>query len=83
MCSLNAFQQKVGTLGNFIWLANIDRLNRVKRYLYAKTDTAERVRKLGWNSLNDFFAFGNGILSEGAFLDLNRIGFQFFCQIEI
>ncbi|MDE6554258.1 MAG: DNA primase, partial [Muribaculaceae bacterium] len=51
MCSLNAFQQKVGTLGNFIWLAKIEKLNRVKRYLYAKTDTAERVRKLGWDSI--------------------------------
>lgn len=74
MCSLNAFQQKVGTLGNFIWLAKIDRLNRVKRYLYAETDTAERVRKLGWDSINDFFAFGNGILSDGAFLPVNDMG---------
>lgn len=74
MCSLNAFQQKVGTLGNFIWLAKIDRLNRVKRYLYAKTDTAERVRKLGWDSVNDFFAFGNGILSEGMFLPVDDMG---------
>lgn len=74
MCSLNAFQQKVGTLGNFIWLAKIDRLNRVKRYLYAKTDTAERVRKLGWDNVNDFFAFGNGILTEGVFSQVDDMG---------
>lgn len=74
MCSLNAFQQKVGTLGNFIWLAKIDKLNRVKRYLYARTDTAERVRKLGWDSSNDFFAFGNGILCDGTFLSVNDMG---------
>ncbi len=74
MCSLNAFQQKVGTLGNFIWLAKIDKLNRVKRYLYARTDTAERVRKLGWDSINDFFAFGNGILTDGKFLQVDDMG---------
>ncbi len=74
MCSLNAFQQKVGTLGNFIWLAKIEKLNRVKRYLYAKTDTAERVRKLGWDSINDFFAFGNGILTDGTFLQVDDMG---------
>lgn len=74
MCSLNAFQQKVGTLGNFIWLAKIDRLNRVKRYLYAKTDTAERIRKLGWDSVNDLYAFGNGIMSEGVFLPVDDMG---------
>lgn len=74
MCSLNAFQQKVGTLGNFIWLAKIDRLNHVKRYLYAKTDTAERVRKLGWDSVNGFFAFGNGILSDGIFHTVDDMG---------
>ncbi len=74
MCSLNAFQQKVGTLGNFIWLAKIDKLNRVKRYLYARTDTAERVRKLGWDSNNDLFAFGNGILCDGTFLSVDDMG---------
>ena len=74
MCSLNAFQQQVGTLGNFIWLAKIEKLNRVKRYLYAKTDTAERVRKLGWDSINDFFAFGNGILTEGTFFQVDDMG---------
>lgn len=74
MCSLNAFQQKVGTLGNFIWLSKIDKLNRVKRYLYARTDTAERVRKLGWDANNYFFAFGNGILSDGTFLPVDDMG---------
>ena len=62
LCSLNSFQQKVGSVGNYVWLAKIDKLNRVKKYLYSKTDTAERVRKLGWNVTEGFFAFGNGFL---------------------
>ncbi len=74
LCSLNAFQQKTGTLGNFIWLAKLDKLNRMKRFLYARTDTAERVSKLGWNQANDFFAFGNGIHYNDTFLAVDDMG---------
>lgn len=74
LCSLNSFQQKVGSVGNYVWLAKIDKLNRVKEYLYSKTDTAERVRKLGWNATEGFFAFGNGILTDGTFRKVDDLG---------
>ena len=74
LCSLSNFQQKVGSLGNYVWLAKIDKLNRVKEYLYSKTDTAERIRKLGWNAEEGFFAFGNGILSGGTFKTVDDLG---------
>lgn len=74
LCSLSNFQQKVGSLGNYVWLAKIDKLNRVKEYLYSKTDTAERVRKLGWNAAEGFFAFGNGIFTGGLFRAVNELG---------
>lgn len=57
-----------------MWLAKIDKLNRVKEYLYSKTDTAERIRKLGWNASEEFFAFGNGILYGGTFKDVDDLG---------
>ena len=74
LCSLSNFQQKVGSLGNYVWLAKIDALNRVKEYLYSKTDTAERIRKLGWNDTEGFFAFGNGILMDGTFREVDELG---------
>jgi len=74
LCSLSNFQQKAGSLGNYVWLAKIDKLNRVKEYLYSKTDTAERIRKLGWNATEGFFAFGNGILVEGVFRSVDDLG---------
>lgn len=74
LCSLNSFQQKVGSVGNYVWLAKIDKLNRVKEYLYSKTDTAERVRKLGWNAAEGFFAFGNGLLADGKFQTVDDLG---------
>lgn len=60
--------------GNYVWLAKIDKLNRVKEYLYSKTDTAERIHKLGWNASEEFFAFGNGILYGGTFKDVDDLG---------
>ena len=74
MCSLNAFQQRVGSLGNYVWPSKIDKLNRVKEYLYSKTRTAERIRKLGWDDRNDFFAFGNGIFQTGKFKGTDELG---------
>lgn len=74
LCSLNAFLQKTGSLGNFIWLARFDKLNRIRQYLYARTDTAERVWKLGWDNRNEFFAFGNGIVEDTAFLPVDDMG---------
>ncbi len=74
LCSLSNFQQKAGSLGNYVWLAKIDKLNRAKEYLYSKTDTAERIRKLGWNASEEFFAFGNGILCGGTFKNVDDLG---------
>lgn len=71
---MSNFQQKAGSLGNYVWLAKIDKLNRVKEYLYSKTDTAERIRKLGWNASEEFFAFGNGILYDGTFKNVDDLG---------
>lgn len=74
LCSLTNFQQKVGSLGNYVWLGKIDKLNRVKEFLYARTDTAERIRKLGWNDSEQFFAFGNGIYQHQVFHEVDEMG---------
>lgn len=74
LCSLSVFQQRVGSLGNFVWPAKIDKLNRVKEYLYSKTRSAERIRKLGWNNENEFFAFGNGVYKDNQFHEVDYLG---------
>ena len=74
LCSLTNFQQKAGSLGNYVWLAKIDKLNRVKEFLYARTDTAERIRKLGWNASEGFFTFGNGLFADGSFHPVDSMG---------
>ncbi|WP_286332167.1 DNA primase, partial [Duncaniella freteri] len=74
MCSLTQFQQRTASLGYFMWKAKIDKLNRVKEYIYKKTDTAQRIRKLGWDSQREFFAFGNGLYDGGIFRTVDNLG---------
>lgn len=74
LCSLTTFQQRVGSVGNYIWRAKIDKLNNVKEYLYRGTRSAERVRKMGWNGINGFFAFGNGVFNGDRFLAVDDLG---------
>ena len=74
LVSLTNFQQKVGSLGNFIWKAKIDKLNVVKELLYTLTDTAELVKQMGWDAVNGFYTFGNGILKDGEFMKVDNLG---------
>lgn len=74
LCSLTTFQQRVGSVGNYIWRAKIDKLNNVKEYLYRGTRSAERVRKMGWDGINGFFAFGNGVFNGDRFLTVDDLG---------
>lgn len=74
LCSLTTFQQRVGSVGNYIWRAKIDKLNNVKEYLYRGTRSAERVRKMGWDAINGFFAFGNGVFNGDKFLAVDDLG---------
>lgn len=74
LCSLTTFQQRVGSVGNYIWRAKIDKLNNVKEYLYRGTRSAERVRKMGWDAVNGFFAFGNGVFNGDRFLAGDDLG---------
>ncbi len=74
LVSLSNFQQKVGSLGNYIWKAKIDKLNVVKELLYTLTDSAELVKQMGWDAVNGFYAFGNGILKDGQFLKVDDLG---------
>lgn len=74
LCSLTTFQQRVGSVGNYIWRAKIDKLNNVKEYLYRGTRSAERIRKMGWDAVNGFFAFGNGIFDGERFLAVDELG---------
>lgn len=74
LCSLSNFQQKVGSLGNYVWLAKIDKLNRVKEYTYSKTDTAGASENSAGMLLKDSSLSETGIFFANAFNSVDELG---------
>lgn len=64
LISLSAFRLRVESLGNFIFEGSETDLNKLKRFLYEKTQTCIEITQLGWQK-DGFFAWGNGVFSEG------------------
>ena len=74
MVSLQKFRQKLESCGNFVWKAKDPELIRLKSYLYDNTRSARRVRQMGWSD-NGFYAFGNGLWTDGEFYEADKEGF--------
>lgn len=72
--SLQAFQIAVESLGNYVWFAKPEKFNRLKEYLYSITETAEEIGVLGWNDRGRFFAFADGIHTDGGFVPIDELG---------
>lgn len=62
LVSLSAFQVRVESLGNFIWMGSQADLTCLKSWLYEKTDTATEVKQMGWHK-DGFYVWGNGIFN--------------------
>lgn len=77
--SCGKFRTKIEGIGNFIWMANDAAMIKLKRFLYESTETATRVRMMGW-SPEGFYAFGNGILYEEKFVQANDVGLAKYGQ---
>lgn len=63
MVSLTAFQIHIESLGNFWFDGSQADLNRLKRWLYAKTESCKELVQLGWQK-EGFWAWGNGIFNS-------------------
>ncbi len=73
LTSLARFSERVEGLGNFIWLAKQDQLNKLKMFLYEQTETATEITQLGWQS-RGFWAFGNGAILDGRYIPADDYG---------
>lgn len=73
LISLSAFRLRVESLGNFLWELGEIELNRLKRYLYEKTQSCKEVVQLGWQK-QGCWAFSNGIIENGIFREVNQYG---------
>lgn len=72
MISLPAFKLRIESLGNFLWEAGEPELNRLKRFLYEKTDTCFEITQLGQHK-HGFYAWSNGIFN-GQFTKIDKHG---------
>ncbi|MFZ4548414.1 MAG: DNA primase, partial [Bacteroidales bacterium] len=60
LIGLSSFRLRVESLGNFLFEASETELNKLKRYLYEKTDSCFEITQLGWQE-QGFWAWCNGI----------------------
>lgn len=60
LVALASFKVRIESLGNFLWEATETELNKLKRYLYEKTETCIEISQLGWQKTG-FYAWANGI----------------------
>lgn len=73
LVSLPKFMMRVESAGNFLWLANIEELKKLKKYLYDTTETAVKIRQYGWQK-KGFWAFGNGCIYEDEWFPADHMG---------
>lgn len=73
LVSLSEFKCRVEGVGNFIWEGSDKELNKLKRFIYAKTDTAAEITQLGWQR-DGFYAFGNGVFCDGKWVKADEYG---------
>jgi DNA primase len=63
LVSLTSFMVHVESLGNFWFDGSQSDLNRLKRWLYEKTESCKEITQLGWQK-EGFWAWGNGIFNS-------------------
>ena len=63
LISLSNFKLRVESLGNFLFEGTEYDLNKLKRYLYEKTESCKEISQLGWQK-EGFWAWCNGIYNS-------------------
>jgi hypothetical protein len=74
LTNLARFQQRVESLGDFVFKGAMSHFLNLKTYLYAITQSAVQISKLGWNATERLYAFGDGISKDGKFYPVNQLG---------
>ncbi|MBV5334211.1 MAG: DNA primase [Sulfuricurvum sp.] len=72
LVSISAFKVRIESLGNFLWTGSETDLNRLKAWLYEKTNSAKEVTQMGWNK-DGIYVWGNGIYN-GKFTETDSYG---------
>lgn len=74
LVSLPRFQQRIESMGNFIFKGVKDDFTKIREYLYSITKSAVKVQNMGWNRKEQIYAFGDGVYYDGSFFDADEYG---------
>lgn len=70
----SAFNTRLNALGSYIWKTKTEKLYNVIEYCFENTKSAMPIGRLGWQKEYGFYAFGNGIYSQGSFHKVDEMG---------
>lgn len=73
---LDRFREQVEGKGDYHFFENASHYEMLKAYMYAMTEEAVRVPKMGWNNIGErgFYAFCNGIVYDGEWYEVDEYG---------
>ncbi len=74
LISLSRFQQRVESLGFFSFKGDVAKFMNLREYLSSITDSAVQLSKMGWNSTEELYAFGDGIFADNVLHEVNDLG---------
>lgn len=73
--SLRDFRKRIFDCGNFQWLCDASSsLTKITGYLFEAGISASRVKNMGWNKEEHFFAMANGLFYDENFYEANEMG---------
>lgn len=68
------FNKKLFDRGNYVWRGDAKALTAIQEHLLEVTPSASLVEILGWNPQEEFYAFSNGIYTNGKFIPTDKLG---------
>ena len=73
---LDRFKDQIEGKGDFRFFERQEKYELLKAFMYAKTEEAQRVPRMGWNIIGDkgFYAFCNGIVYEEQWMPVDEYG---------
>ena len=73
---LDRFKEQIEGKGNFRFFEKQEQYEKLKAYMYKKTEEARHVPYMGWNNIGDkgFYAFCNGIVYDGRWQPVDEYG---------
>ncbi len=74
LINITTFKRKVESQGFFHFKGTAAHLDDIREVLSSITDSAEYVQKLGWDPINHFYAFGDGIVSDNILYNIDDAG---------